>query len=153
MFAKNQSVKYNYQNAWDSLVLKRKYVAVLEGIPEKKQASIKSYLKETKTLMVYSTNDKKDGKLAITNYKVIKSNDKYSLLDIEIKTGRKNQIRVHMSDIGNPILGDKKYGNKKSFSKRLMLHAYNLEILNPKTKRKMIFSCNVPKQFLKLFEN
>ena len=58
-----------------------------------------------------------------------------------------------MSDIGNPILGDKKYGNKKSFSKRLMLHAYNLEILNPKTKRKMIFSCNVPKQFLKLFEN
>ncbi len=153
MFAKNQSVKYNYQNAWDSLVLKRKYVAVIEGILEKKQASIKSYLKETKTLMVYSTNDKKDGKLAITNYKVIKSNDKYSLLDIEIKTGRKNQIRVHMSDIGNPILGDKKYGNKKSFSKRLMLHAYNLEILNPKTKRKMIFSCNVPKQFLKLFEN
>ena len=152
MFAKNQNVKYKYQNDWDSLVLKRGYVAVLDGIPEKKQAKVKSYLKETKTLMVYSSNDKKGGKLAITNYKVVKSNNKYSLVDIEIKTGRKNQIRVHMSDIDTPIVGDKKYGNKKSHFKRLMLHAYNLEIINPKTKRKMNFLCDVPKCFNDLFK-
>lgn len=152
MFAKNQNVKYMYQNSWDSLTLKRMYVAVLDGTPEKKEASIKSYLKETKTLMVYSSNDKKNGKLAITNYKVIKSNNKYSLVQIEIKTGRKNQIRVHMSDIKSPIAGDKKYGNKKSCFKRLMLHAYSLEIINPKTKRKMNFLCDVPKCFNDLFK-
>lgn len=152
MFAKNQNVKYMYQNSWDSLALKRMYVAVLDGTPEKKEASIKSYLKETKTLMVYSSNDKKNGKEAITNYKVIKSNNKYSLVQIEIKTGRKNQIRVHMSDIKSPIAGDKKYGNKKSHFKRLMLHAYNLVIINPKTKRKMNFLCDVPKCFYEIFK-
>lgn len=152
MFAKNQNVKYKYQNAWDKLCIKRGYIAVLDGTPEKKEASIKSYLKETKTLMVYSSNDKKNGKFAITNYKVIKSNNKYSLAQIEIKTGRKNQIRVHMSDIDTPIVGDKKYGNKKSHFKRLMLHAYNLVIINPKTKRKMNFLCDVPKTFNDLFK-
>mgnify|MGYP000021532146 FL=1 len=102
--------------------------------------------------MVYSSNDSKNGKLAITKYKVLKESKKYSMLDIEIKTGRKNQIRVHMSDIDTPIVGDKKYGNKKSHFKRLMLHAYNLEIINPKTKRKMNFLCDVPKTFNDLFK-
>ena len=152
MFAKNQSVKYNYQNAWDKLCIKRGYVAVVEGILKEKSGTIKSYLKETKTLKVYSSNDSKNGKLAITKYKVLKESKKYSMLDIEIKTGRKNQIRVHMSDIDTPIVGDKKYGNKKSRFKRLMLHAYNLEIINPKTKRKMNFLCDVPKTFNDLFK-
>ena len=89
---------------------------------------LKSYLKETKTLLVYSSNDKKNGKLAITNYKVIKENKMYSLLSIDIKTGRKNQIRVHMKDINHPIIGDKKYGDEKF--KRLMLHASLLVLIN-----------------------
>ena len=152
MFAKNQSVKYNYQNAWDKLCIKRGYIAVVEGILKEKSGIIKSYLKETKTLLVYSSNDSKNGKLAITKYKVLKESKKYSMLDIEIKTGRKNQIRVHMSDIDTPIVGDKKYGNKKSCFKRLMLHAYSLEIINPKTKRKMNFLCDVPKTFNNLFK-
>ena len=152
MFAKNQSVKYNYQNAWDKLCIKRGYVAVVGGILKEKSGTIKSYLKETKTLLVYSSNDSKNGKLAITKYKVLKESKKYSMLDIEIKTGRKNQIRVHMSDIDTPIVGDKKYGNIKSHFKRLMLHAYNLEIINPKTKRKMNFLCDVPKTFNDLFK-
>lgn len=147
LFAKNQSTKYLYQNAWDKVAEKRCYTAVVLGKLKDKKGTIKSYLKETKTLLVYSTNDKKEGKLAITNYSVIKENDKYSLIDIEIKTGRKNQIRVHLNDIGNPILGDKKYGNKKSLTNRLMLHASYLLLINPKTNKKMEFICNPPKIF------
>lgn len=152
MFAKNQNVKYTYQNAWDNLVLKRGYTAVVDGILEKKTGVIKSYLKETKTLFVYSSNDKKNGKLAITNYNVIKESKRYSMLDINIKTGRKNQIRVHMKDIDHPILGDKKYGNKKSPANRLMLHAGELVIINPKTKKKMTFVSETPKSFNLLFD-
>lgn len=151
MFAKNQNVKYAYQNAWDNLVLKRGYTAVVDGLLEKKTGVIKSYLKETKTLLVYSSNDKKNGKLAITNYNVIKESNKYSMLNIDIKTGRKNQIRVHMKDINHPILGDKKYGNKKSPANKLMLHAGELVIINPKTKKKMTFVSETPKSFNLLF--
>lgn len=151
MFAKNQNVKYNYQNKWDNLVFKRGYTAVVDGVLEKKKDSIKSYLKETKTLFVYSSNDKKNGKLAVTNYNVIKESKRYSMLDINIKTGRKNQIRVHMKDINHPILGDKKYGNKKSPANRLMLHAGELVIINPKTKKKMTFISEIPKSFNLLF--
>ena len=152
MFAKNQTVKYNYQNNWDKLVIKRGYVAVVNGILENKKGTIKSYLKETKTLLVYSSNDKQNGKLAITNYKVIKENKKYSMVEIDIKTGRKNQIRVHMSDINHPILGDKKYGVKKDGVNRLMLHANLLCLINPKTNKKMEFKSNIPRNFNLLFE-
>ena len=145
MFAKKQSVKYDYQNNWDNLVVKRGYYAVVHGILDNKDGTIKSYLKETKTLMVYSSS-KKDGKLAITKYKVLKENNRHSLIDIEIKTGRKNQIRVHMKDINHPIVGDKKYGTKDK-SKRMMLHAYELQIKNPKTKKIQTFTCNIPKEF------
>ncbi len=151
MFAKNQNIKYAYQNAWDNLVLKRGYTAVVDGVLEKKTGVIKSYLKETKTLLVYSSNDKRNGKLAITNYDVVKENKRYSMLSIDIKTGRKNQIRVHMKDINHPILGDKKYGNKKSPVNRLMLHAGELVIINPKTKKKMTFVSEIPKSFELLF--
>ncbi len=151
VFAKNQNVKYAYQNAWDNLVIKRGYTAVVDGVLEKKKSIIKSYLKETKTLLVYSSNDKKNGKLAITSYNVVKETKKYSMLSIDIKTGRKNQIRVHMKDINHPILGDKKYGNKKSPLNRLMLHAGELIIINPKTKKKMEFISKTPKSFDLLF--
>lgn len=152
MFAKNQNIKYAYQNAWDKLVIKRGYVAIVDGVLDNKKGVIKSYLKETKTLLVYSSNDKKNGKLAITNYNVIKENKRYSMLNVDIKTGRKNQIRVHMKDINHPILGDKKYGNKKSPAGRLMLHAGELVIINPKTKKQMSFISKTPKSFNMLFE-
>lgn len=151
MFAKNQNVKYAYQNNWDKLVVKRGYVAVVNGMLERKSGLIKSYLKETKTLLVYSTDDKKNGKLAITNYKVIKESKDYSLLEINLKTGRKNQIRVHMKDIGNPIVGDLKYGLKKGPLNRLALHANELVIINLKTNKKLVFNCPTPKSFLNLF--
>lgn len=151
IFAKNQNIKYMYQNSWDKLVLKRGYTAVVNGLLKQKNGRIKSYLKETKTLFVYSSNDKKEGKLAITDYNVIKENKKYSMLDIDIKTGRKNQIRVHMKDLGNPILGDKKYGSKKSSFNRLFLHANELVVINPKNNKKMEFKTDIPKVFDNLF--
>lgn len=150
MFAKNKTIKYLYQNNWDKLVIKREYTAVVKGVLKEKQGIIKSYLKETKTLLVYSSSDKKNGKLAITNYKVIKENKRYSLLSIDIKTGRKNQIRVHMKDINHPIVGDKKYGDEKF--KRLMLHASLLVLINPITKKEMRFISNPPKIFDLFFE-
>ena len=151
MFAKNQNVKYAYQNNWDNLVVKRGYTAIVSGVLEEKEKTIKSYLKETKTLLVYSSNDKKDGKLAITKYKVIKENKNYSMLDIEIKTGRKNQIRVHMKDINHPILGDIKYGGRKSSLNRLALHSNLLIIKNYKTNKLLEFKTTVPKNFELLF--
>lgn len=152
MFAKNQNIKYSYQNNWDSLVIKRGYVAIVDGVPKDKRQTIKSYLKETKTLLVYSSDDKKNGKLAITNYEVIKHSKQCSMLSIEIKTGRKNQIRVHMKDINHPILGDKKYGNKKNPLNRLALHASYLIIRDPYNNKIMEFKCKVPKSFELLFE-
>ena len=145
MFAKNEKIKKLYQDNWNDIIIMRKYVALVEGILEKKEGTIKSYLKENKNNVVYSTKDK-TGKLAITNYKVIKE-DKNSLLDINIETGRKNQIRVHMKELGHPIIGDKKYGNKGD---RLYLHAYKLVIKNPITKKIDTYEIKIPNNFYRV---
>ena len=145
MFAKNEKIKKLYQDNWNDIIIMRKYVALVEGILNKKEDTIKSYLKENKNNIVYSTKDK-TGKLAITNYKVIKE-DKNSLLDINIETGRKNQIRVHMKELGHPIIGDKKYGNKGD---RLYLHAYKLVIKNPITKKIDTYEIKIPNNFYRV---
>lgn len=149
VFAKNERIKRQLQDNWQNT--KRYYQAVVEGKVEKQEDTIKSYLKENKALITYSTN-KSDGKLAITKYKVIKTNKKYSLLDIEILTGRKNQIRVHMNDINHPIIGDKKYNAKTNPIKRLGLHANKLVLQHPITKQIMTFEDKTPKEMLNLFE-
>lgn len=125
VFCKSEKVKNELQDQWNECVLHRGYVAVVEGSLNKKQGTIKSCLKEGKNRMVYSTNEK-DAKLAITEYKVIKENNKYSLLEVNLLTGRKNQIRVHLKDLGHPLLGDEKYGAKSNPLKRLCLHASTL---------------------------
>ena len=114
------------QNNWDKV--KREYYAIVEGHLTKKKDTLKHYLVETSTLDVYVTKDPKKGKLAITEYEVLKENNKYSLLKINIKTGRRNQIRASLAEIGHPILGDKKYS--KTRSNRLYLHAFLLEYNN-----------------------
>ena len=111
VFAKSEEVKYFLQNNWEKDA-KRGYVAVVHG-KTKDRDTLKSYLKETKTLMVYSTKEHSGGKLAITEYEKIKENARLTLLKIKIKTGRKNQIRVQLNEQGNKIVGDKKYGDKK----------------------------------------
>lgn len=151
IFAKNQKTKNLFQNSWDRNILYRGYYAVVEGTLKNKEGTIKSYLTENSAYMVYSTT-KDNGKLAITDYKVIKENKKYSLLDINIKTGRKNQIRVHMMENGNVIVGDKKYGSNINTINRMALHAYKLELIDPRNNKKLVFKTSMPTIFNKLIK-
>ena len=150
MFAKNERAKHLYQDNWNDIVKKRCYYAVIDGKMENKEGTIKSYLKENGN-MVYSVKDR-SGKLAITEYKVLKERKNISLLDINLKTGRKNQIRVHMKENKTPILGDLKYGEKSKLINRLALHAYKLELINPVTKKLLTFEVNMPNEFKTLFK-
>ena len=150
VFAKSETVKRKLQDNWDNIVKVREYVAVVEGHPEKEKGTIRSWLKETKTLYVYSSNKKGDGKEAITNYRVVTGNSAYTMLDITIDTGRKNQIRVHMKDLGCPIVGDKKYEAKSNPINRMALHANKLVIINPITNKEMTFEVDIPNTFISL---
>ena len=153
IFAKNQRIKNMFQNNWDSIIRERKYYAVVNGILKDKEGTIKNYLVENdKSFMVYSTKNKNEGKLSITDYKVLKENKDYSLLDINIKTGRKNQIRVTFKDLGNPIVGDKKYGDGKSLIKRMALHQYKVELIDPRNNKKLVFKTEMPTSFKKLIK-
>lgn len=145
MFAKDEKTKMLYQNNWDNLVKYRGYISVVENKLSKKSDTLEFFLKENDNYKVYISNT---GKKAITKYEVVKENNNYSLVDIEIKTGRKNQIRVSFSKIGNPIVGDTKYGAKKY--KHLLLTAYRLEVINPITKKLMCFSIDIPKEYKNL---
>lgn len=148
MFAKSERIKMNYQNNWNELVTKRNYIAVVEG-KILKDGRIDNLLFEEANTFVHSS---KIGKRAITNYHVIKSNNKYTLLDISIETGRKNQIRVHMQELGHPIVGDKKYGSKINSKNRMYLHCYELEIKNPLSNKIYNFKCECPKSIYELVE-
>ena len=138
LFCKDEKIKNNMQDSWNDVVLTRGYLAVVNRING--SGTIKSYLYEDKNFNVRSCNDPKKGKLAITNYKVIKSSKNYSLLQIFIETGRKNQIRVHMNLIGTSILGDKKYGSNKA--KRLYLHSNILEFIHPVSGKNVYIKCS-----------
>ncbi|MBQ6840717.1 MAG: RNA pseudouridine synthase [Bacilli bacterium] len=147
LFAKSEKVKRLLQDNWD--LVEREYVALVNGRVKKQKDSIKSYLMEIKTLLVYSTKDSKKGKFAQTDYEVLEQNNEYSLLKISIKTGRKNQIRVHLNDIGHSIVGDKKYGKiKKDPLRRMCLHATKLEFVHPVTKKNMLIEVDIPKEFI-----
>ncbi|NLA33828.1 MAG: RNA pseudouridine synthase [Tenericutes bacterium] len=150
LFAKNEKIKHLFQENWDKLIKTRSYVGIVEGIIEK-EGTIKSWLKETSNYKVYSSNKPHDGKLAITKYRSITYNGQYTLLQILLETGRKNQIRVHMKDINHPIIGDLKYGSSKSPLKRLGLHANLLEIYHPLSKELLIFETDIPQNFINLF--
>ena len=150
MVAKNPEIQKALQDNWNDLVSKRGYYAIVDGQMENKEGTIKSYLKKNAQNLMYSSKDK-NGQFSITHYRVMKETDKYSLLDVNIDTGRKNQIRVHLGDLGHNVIGDDKYGNPSNPLKRLGLHAYCLEITHPITKKKMKFTAPMPKEFEKLF--
>lgn len=147
VFAKSERVKEVLQSKWNDIVKKRKYVAVVEGVTNDK-GRIESYLTENSEHIVYSS---KNGKLAITDFKRIKYNKNYSMLNVYLSTGRKNQIRVHMRDINHPVVGDSKYGNKKSPVNRLMLHSEYIEFVNPINSKIIKISCPYPIEFDSVF--
>jgi len=144
IFAKNEKLKKYLQDNWNKIA-KREYIAILEGKLATKKGIIKEYLKEDKTHRVYATRSKQ-GEYAETHYEVINYTNHNTLVKVDIKTGKKNQIRVGFSNLGHPIIGDKKYGSKNNCIKRLGLHASKLEI-NIKDK-KYVFEANLPKEFL-----
>ncbi len=148
IFSKNQNKKIEIQNIWENVT--REYICVVEGKLPNKKGTLTNYLIEDKTHNVYITKDKRRGKLAITEYEVLETSRAYSLVKINIKTGRKNQIRVQLSNLGNPILGDKKYGSKSNPIRRMCLHAYHI---NFKLKnREYDFITPYPKEFINMFK-
>lgn len=149
LFAKSEHVKRKLQDSWKTAVKERTYVALVEGKVSKKEGYITSWLKESKTHLMYSSQTPNDGLLAKTRYKFIQANSDFSLLEVNLETGRKNQIRVHMQDLGYPVVGDKKYGsNKRHAIGRLGLHAKILAFHHPVTNKLLSFKADVPASFL-----
>lgn len=151
VFAKSEDVKRKMQDNWDKIAIKREYIALVNGKVINKSKTLKNKLVETKTNLVYIDEKSKYSKLAITKYDLIKYVNNNSLLNVEIFTGRKNQIRVQLSNIGNYIIGDLKYGDKKSFYNRLMLHASKLVLIHPITNEEITLDARMPKEFKSLF--
>lgn len=150
MFAKTPEAKEAMQHNWNNMVLERKYVAVVEGNVENDEGVIRSYLGETSAHEVFSTQDPQQGKLAVTRYKVLARGQGRSLVEYSLDTGRKNQIRVHSRELGNPIVGDRRYGASQSPIGRLCLHARTLRFVHPQSRNDMNFQLPVPAKFLKL---
>ncbi|MCM3783534.1 RluA family pseudouridine synthase [Neobacillus mesonae] len=153
MFAKSEEIQKSLQDAWRDTVEERTYVALVEGKVKQTEGTITSYLKESKTLKMYSTPYANDGQKAVTHYKTLQTSRDYSLLEVQLETGRKNQIRVHMEELGHPVAGDKKYGARGRGIGRLGLHARVLAFSHPRTGEKMRFETPIPKVFLRPFSS
>jgi 23S rRNA pseudouridine1911/1915/1917 synthase len=147
IFAKDRDTQMIIQKNWHKLVKKNNYLALVEGTIEKENGTIHSWLvEEPKSKKVYSFDYDNGGLESFTDYKVIKHFPKNTLMEINPRTGRKNQIRVHMQSIGHPIVGDKKYGGSKSPIGRVGLHAYQLEFIHPITKKLISLEAAIPEK-------
>lgn len=148
VFARTEKAKWTLQKNWQEVA--KTYLAFVEGHPDPDEGMIESYLVENEARRVFSSTDKRKGKLSKTKYKVIKTVGERALLEIHLLTGRKNQIRVHLADEGWPIVGDGKYGRKIRDNKRLALHAQELSFDHPYSGKPMTFSAPVPATFHKM---
>lgn len=151
MYAKNIEVQRILEEHWQEIVTDRRYVAVVCGKMEKEGGTIASWLKDNKAYVTYSSPTDNGGKYAVTHYHTLDARERQSLVELKLETGRKNQIRVHMQDIGHPVVGDTKYGNGYDPIGRLGLHAYRLNFYHPITGERMEFETPFPTLFEKLF--
>lgn len=151
MYAKNMEVQRILEEHWQEIVTDRRYVAVVCGRMEKEGGTIASWLKDNKAYVTYSSPTDNGGKYAVTHYHTLDTRERHSLVELKLETGRKNQIRVHMQDIGHPVLGDSKYGNGYNPIGRLGLHAYRLDFYHPITGERMEFETPFPTLFERLF--
>lgn len=152
IYAKSIEIEQILENNWHDIVYDRRYVAVLCGSMELEGGTIHSWLKDNKAFITYSSPIDNGGKEAITHYHLLDKNKDYSLVEMRLETGRKNQIRVHMKDLGFPVAGDIKYGNGRDPLGRLALHAFRLNFYHPRTGESMTFETPFPISFKKLFE-
>ncbi len=150
IFCKNEKIRDKMQDNWNTIVKKRGYIAIVDGILTG-NGTRKSYLFEDKNQFVHSSRNGQ-GKEAITHYSSIKNNGKYTLVQLFIDTGRRNQIRVHLSEMGYPVVGDKKYKCKTNPIKRLCLHANILEFIHPVSKKLIHLESDIPKEFNKIIK-
>jgi len=150
MFARSEKVQSLLQRDWKRNVTARTYVALVEGEVTEPEGIVKSYIYESKALVMHSTPDPKRGDLAVTRFRLLKSGKEYSLMEITLETGKKNQIRLHMQEKGHSIAGDKKYGASTSPIGRLGLHASVLAFIHPVTGREMRFESKVPAKFRRM---
>ena len=152
IYAKSIEIEQILEHDWHDIVYDRRYVAVLCGQMEQEGGTIHSWLKDNKAFITYSSPTENGGKEAITHYHLLQKNKDYSLVEMRLETGRKNQIRVHMKDLGFPVAGDTKYGNGRNPIGRLALHAYRLNFYHPRTGEPLTFETPFPTSFKKLFE-
>jgi len=148
VFAKTAEAKFRLQGRWDET--KKSYLAVVHGKCEKRSETITTYLAENSAHGVYSTADPRKGKLAHTAYTVLKETKDFTLLDVELLTGRKHQIRVHLADRGHPVVGDKRYGRADRAHGRLALHARSLAFRHPVSGKELTFGAKAPAYFREL---
>jgi len=148
IFAKTIEAKLHLQQHWDTT--EKKYLAVVHGRMEKETEVISSYLAENKAHLVYSTSDRSKGRLARTAYRVLKQARDFALLEVDLLTGRKHQIRVHLSDIGHPVVGDTRYGKENRGHRNLALHARSLSVTHPFTGKRLTFEAAAPPYFKQL---
>jgi len=145
IFAKNEEVKQKLQADWENVT--KKYYAVVEGQPSKRTGTITSHLHESVSMRCYSTAPEEGGKLAVSHFEVLRSSSHYSILEVKIDTGRKHQIRVHLSDMGHPITGDERYGARRNPARRLALHAGYLAFKHPVTGKEVVLHSPLPRSF------
>lgn len=148
LFARDEETKRAYQEQWDALVRRRGYLAVVEGRPPREADTVRTLLRENAAHKVYSVHA--GGKEAVTHYRTVQSGSRYTLLEVDIDTGRKNQIRAHLSELGCPVAGDRDYGAATDPLGRLCLHAHELVLTDPFTGEERIFRAEAPAGFRKL---
>lgn len=151
VFAKDEKLKRALQDNWENVAKKRGYLAAVEGTLPRREGMVRSYLHETATHLVYSGPRGRQAKEAVTRYRMVAENRGYTLAAVEIDTGRKNQIRVHMQDLGCPIAGDRQYGAQTDPMGRLALHADVLVLTDPRTRRALTLRAPLPLPFRRLF--
>ena len=150
VYAKDVQTQQSLINSWQQLVTDRRYLALVKGEFQQTRGRIQSWLTEDKKFVTHSSPVDNGGKYAVTHYNVLASSNGYSLVECELETGRKNQIRVHMADLGHPVVGDRKYGSDEDPMRRLGLHAYMLCFTHPVTGKHLRFETPVPFCFEKL---
>lgn len=147
VYAKTIEAEQILEHNWQDIVTDRRYMALVSGKMEQQSGTVKSWLKDNKAYFTYSSPTDNGGKFAVTHFRVLRSSDTHSLVELKLETGRKNQIRVHMQDLGHPVCGDTKYGNGDDPIGRLALHAFRLNFYHPITGEPLHFETGVPRKF------
>jgi 23S rRNA pseudouridine1911/1915/1917 synthase len=148
VFAKSEEIQEKIKNDWSHAV--KRYYALTEGYPGREQGTVKGWLMEGPQQRMFSVREQEGAKFAITHYKVMDRTPDYTLMEIELETGRKNQIRVHLADLGCPVVGDRRYGADAKFTRRIRLHAFYLSLMHPVNGSQLEFKSKMPKGFLVL---